>query len=58
MHYFSIFLDLQQQFQNLDGMSITGIKATHGLLTLKLGPFSKTVHPGLKERVGWGAIVF
>ena len=42
----------------LDGMTITGIKATHGLLTLKFGPFSKTVHPGLKERVGWGAIGF
>ena len=42
----------------LDGMSITGIKTTHGQLTLKLGPFSKTVKPGPKERVGWGAIGF
>jgi L-ascorbate metabolism protein UlaG (beta-lactamase superfamily) len=42
----------------LDGMSITGLKATHGSLTLKLGPFSKTVKPGPEERVGWGAIGF
>jgi L-ascorbate metabolism protein UlaG (beta-lactamase superfamily) len=42
----------------LDGMSITGIKTTHGPLTLKLGPLSKTVHPGPDERVGWGAIGF
>ena len=42
----------------LDGMSITGIRATHGSLTLKLGPFSKTFHPGPEERVGWGAIGF
>jgi len=42
----------------LDGMSITGIKATHGSLTFKLGPFSKTLHPGPKERVGYGAIGF
>ena len=42
----------------LDGMSITGIQATHGPLTLKLGPFSKTVRPGPEERVGWGAIGF
>lgn len=42
----------------LDGMSITGLKATHGPLTLKLGPFSKTVSPGPDERIGWGAIGF
>jgi L-ascorbate metabolism protein UlaG (beta-lactamase superfamily) len=42
----------------LDGISITGIKTTHGPFTLKLGPFSKTVKPGLTERVGWGAIGF
>ncbi len=41
-----------------DEMSITGIKTTHGSLTFKLGPFSKTLHPGPKERVGWGAIGF
>jgi len=42
----------------LDGMSITGLKATHGPLTLKFGPFSKTLHPGPTERIGWGAIGF
>ena len=42
----------------IDGMSVTGIKATHGELVLKLGPFSKTVKPGPNERIGWGAIGF
>jgi len=42
----------------LDGMSITGIKATHGAVTLKVGPLSKTLKPGPDERVGWGAIGF
>ena len=42
----------------LDGMSITGIKATHGPFTLRFGPFSKTVTPGPEERVGWGSIGF
>lgn len=42
----------------IDGMSITGIKTTHGELILKLGPFSKTVKPGPDERIGWGAIGF
>ncbi len=42
----------------LDGMKISGIKATHGELVLKLGPFSKTVVPGPHERIGWGAIGF
>ena len=42
----------------LDGMSITGIKTTHGELVLKLGPFSKTIKPGPNERIGWGAIGF
>ena len=42
----------------LDGMTVTGIKATHGELVLKLGPFSKTVYPGPLERIGWGAIGF
>lgn len=43
---------------HLDGMSITGIKATHGPVTLNIGPFSKTFKPGPDERVGWGAIGF
>ena len=42
----------------LDGLKISGLKATHGPLTLKLGPFSKTVNPGPDERVGWGAMGF
>ena len=42
----------------LDDMSVTGLKATHGPLRLKLGPFSKTVTPGPEERVGWGAMGF
>ncbi|MCE2613729.1 MBL fold metallo-hydrolase [Flavobacteriaceae bacterium D16] len=42
----------------VDGMSITGIKTTHGPLTIKLGPFSKTLKPGPEERIGWGAIGF
>ena len=42
----------------LDGMSITGIQTTHGQLKLKIGPFSRTLKPGPKERIGWGAIGF
>ena len=42
----------------LDGMTIKGIKATHGQLTLIAGPFSKTLKPGPEERIGWGAIGF
>jgi len=42
----------------LDGMKVSGIKATHGELVLKLGPFSNTVVPGPHERIGWGAIGF
>jgi L-ascorbate metabolism protein UlaG (beta-lactamase superfamily) len=41
-----------------DGISVTGIKATHGQLVLRIGPFSKTVIPGPEARVGWGAIGF
>jgi L-ascorbate metabolism protein UlaG (beta-lactamase superfamily) len=41
-----------------DGMKITGIKATHGALTFKFGPFSKTIMPGPNERIGWGVIGF
>jgi len=42
----------------LEEMSITGIKTTHGPLTFKLGPLSKTFIPGPSERIGWGAIGF
>lgn len=42
----------------LDGMKITGIKTTHGPLTFKFGPISKTIKPGPEERTGWGAIGF
>ena len=38
----------------LGEMSITGVKATHGELTLKMCPFSKRLKPGPEERVGWG----
>ena len=43
---------------DVDGIAITGLATTHGPLTLRLGPFSKTVHPGPDERIGWGAIGF
>ena len=42
----------------LDGMSISGIKTTHGPVTIKIGPFSKTYKPGPNERVGWGSMGF
>lgn len=42
----------------LDDMTVCGLKATHGNLVLKLGPFSTVVKPGPGERVGWGAIGF
>jgi len=42
----------------LDGMTISGLKATHGELVLKVGPFSTTVKTGPNERIGWGAIGF
>ena len=42
----------------VNDMSITGIKTTHGELVLKLGPFSKTLKPGTNERIGWGSIGF
>ncbi len=38
----------------LDEMSITGLKMTHGPLLLKIGPFSKRINPGPEERIGWG----
>ena len=43
---------------SVDDMVITGVKTTHGPLTLKLGPFAKTMTPGPNERIGWGAIGF
>ena len=42
----------------IDGMTVTGIKTTHGNLVLRIGPLSKTVKPGPTERIGWGAIGF
>ena len=42
----------------VDGMTITGVKATHGELVLKAGPFSTTVKLGPDERIGWGSIGF
>lgn len=42
----------------LDELSIRGIKTTHGALTFKFGPFSKTLVPGPHERIGWGSIGF
>jgi L-ascorbate metabolism protein UlaG (beta-lactamase superfamily) len=43
---------------SFDGLTITGVKATHGDLVIKLGPVSKTIRPGSDERIGWGAIGF
>lgn len=40
----------------LDGMSIKGIKTTHGPLTVKIGPFKMTEDPANNERVGWGSL--
>lgn len=40
----------------LDSMSVTGLKATHGPIVIKLGRFSKEVRLGPEERIGWGAI--
>lgn len=42
----------------VDGITVTGLMATHGPLTFKLGPMSKTLTPGPEERIGWGAIGF
>ena len=50
-------LSVNQTVQ-LDDMTITGLKAEHGPLTLKIGPIKKTEYPGPDERVGWGAIGF
>ncbi len=42
----------------VNGLEIKGIQTVHGPLTIKMGPFSKTLKPGLKERIGWGSIGF
>lgn len=42
----------------IDEMLITGIKGTHGPLTIKVGPFSKTLHEGPEERFGYGEMGF
>ena len=42
----------------VDDIVVTGLKATHGPLTLKFGPFSKTVTTGPEERIGWGSMGF
>lgn len=42
----------------VDDVKIIGIRTVHGPLTIKLGPFSKTLRPGPQERIGWGAIGF
>ena len=42
----------------VEPLTVTGIKTSHGSLVLKIGPFSKTVTPGPEERIGWGAIGF
>lgn len=43
---------------DMDGISITGVKTSHGELLLRLGPLSKSIKPGPDERIGWGAIGF
>lgn len=42
----------------LDDMIVKGIKATHGPLTVKIGPIKKTEDPAHNERVGWGSLGF
>jgi L-ascorbate metabolism protein UlaG (beta-lactamase superfamily) len=42
----------------VDGMQIKGVKATHGPLTVKIGPIKKTEDPAKNERVGWGSLGF
>lgn len=42
----------------IDGITVTGLKATHGPLTFKIGPFTKTVRTGTDERLGWWAMGF
>jgi len=42
----------------IDGMAVTGVKATHGELVIKSGPIRKIFKPGPDERIGWGSIGF
>jgi len=42
----------------LDGMKIKGLKATHGPLSIKIGPFKKTETPGPNKRIAQGNIGF
>jgi L-ascorbate metabolism protein UlaG (beta-lactamase superfamily) len=62
-------LSFTTQFENIqtlsagetievDGIDVTGVKATHGELVLKVGPFVTTVKPGPEERIGWGSLGF
>lgn len=44
--------------REVDGVRVTGIKTTHGCLRINFGPFSKTLHPGPEERIGFGALGF
>lgn len=54
-NYYTLTVD---ETIEVEGVKITGIKTAHGPLTIKLGPFSKTLKPGPEERIGWGAIGF
>lgn len=42
----------------VDGLSISGIRSQHGPLTIKIGPITKTEHPGPDERIGRGNMGF
>lgn len=39
-------------------MRVTGLAAEHGPLSFRFGPIRKTLHPGPKERIGYGATGF
>ena len=36
----------------VEGLSVTGLKTSHGPLTMRLGCFTKTLSPGPGERIG------
>jgi L-ascorbate metabolism protein UlaG (beta-lactamase superfamily) len=40
------------------GIRVTGLAAKHGPLSFRFGPIRKTLHPGAKERIGYGAMGF